>query len=111
MRSLARILAATCILATAALAQQPAQQPPPPADQPQTPPPVFRTGINFVRVDVIVSDKNGNAIADLKQTDFELTEDGKPQSVEAFKLVRLDGGVMPTKDGPPRQIRTDDDEQ
>src|SRR6266542_3711649 len=31
--------------------QPPAQQPP---DQPQ--PPIFRTGINFVRVDVIVSD-------------------------------------------------------
>ena len=119
MRSLARILAATCILATAALAQQPGQQqqqqpPPPPTatDQPQNPPtPVFRTGINFVRVDVIVSDRNGDAIADLKQTDFEVTEDGKPQSVEAFKLVKLDGGAIPTKDGPPRPIRTDDDEQ
>ena len=53
------------------------QQPPPPPDQP-----VFRAGINFVRVDVIVSDKNGTSVADLKQSDFEVTEDGKPQSVE-----------------------------
>jgi len=36
----------------------PTDQPPPPTGQP----PVFRTGINFVRVDVIVSDKSGNTV-------------------------------------------------
>ncbi len=50
-------------------AQPPQQQQPPPppttGDQPQ-PPPTFKTGINFVRVDVIVTDKNGNAVADLQ---------------------------------------------
>jgi VWFA-related protein len=82
-----------------------------PADPAQTPTPVFRTGINFVRVDVIVSDKSGGPVADLKQSDFEVTEDGKPQTIEAFRLVKLDGGTRPTPDGPPRQIRTDEDEQ
>jgi VWFA-related protein len=97
-----------------AQAGQSAQQKPadgqdtPPPDQ--TPSPAFRTGIDFVRVDVIVSDRNGNPIADLKQSDFEVTEDGKPQNVETFKLVKLDGGAMPTADGPPRPIRNDDDE-
>jgi VWFA-related protein len=85
--------------------QQPSQQPPPP-DQP-----VFRTGINFVRVDVIVSDRNGTNVADLKQSDFEVTEDGKPQSVETFKFIKLDGGSLPSPDGPPRAIRTDADEE
>src|SRR5262245_17750752 len=81
-----------------------------PGDQPQTP--VFRSGINFVRVDVIVSDKNGGPVADLKQTDFEVLEDGKPQSIETFKMIKLDGGTTPTPDGqPPRQIRTDLDEE
>jgi VWFA-related protein len=88
---------------------------PPPAAQEQNGPapqnPVFRTGINFVRVDVIVTDKSGKEVADLKQSDFEVLEDGKPQTVEAFKLVSLDGGVKPTADGPPRPIRTDDDEE
>src|SRR3954451_24646865 len=32
----------------------------PPADAQTQPPPVFRGGINYVRVDVIISDKNGN---------------------------------------------------
>jgi VWFA-related protein len=73
--------------------------------------PVFRAGINFVRVDVIVSDKNGANIADLKQTDFEVTEDGKPQTVDSFKFIKLDGGAVPGPDGPPRAIRTDADEE
>jgi VWFA-related protein len=90
----------------------PANQAPPPANQPpdqQTP--LFRTGINFVRVDVIVSDRSGGPVADLKQSDFEVVEDGKPQTVETFKLIKLDGGAVPTSDTTPvRQIRTDEDE-
>jgi VWFA-related protein len=83
--------------------QQPAQQS---ADQP-----VFRAGINFVRVDVIVSDKSGTSVSDLKQSDFEVTEDGRPQSVETFKFIKLDGGTLPSPEGAPRAIRTDSDEE
>jgi VWFA-related protein len=72
---------------------------------------VFRGGINFVSVDVIVSDKNGANIGDLKQSDFDVTEDGKPQTVQTFKFIKLDGGAIPGPDGPPRQIRTDEDEE
>jgi VWFA-related protein len=94
---------------SAAPAQQPAQQQPAPDNGGAQP--VFRGGINFVSVDVIVSDKNGANIADLKQSDFEITEDGKPQNVETFKFIKLDGGAIPGPDGPPRQIRTDEDEE
>ena len=80
-------------------------QAPPPADQQ---PPVFRTGINFVRVDVIVSDKNGNPVADLKQDDFDVSEDGKPQKVETFRLIN----VSQTPQGyTSRTIRTREDEE
>src|SRR5437016_4109637 len=93
--------------------QQPAsgqaQTPPPQADPQQ--PPIFRTGINFVRVDVIVTDKNGNTVEDLKPGDFEIVEQNKPQKIETFKLISLDGGLIPGPDGPPRQIRTDADEE
>jgi VWFA-related protein len=92
----------------------PAQQPPaqqPPADQPQ-PPPVFRTGINFVRVDVIVTEnRNGVPIADLQASDFDVTEDGKPQKIETFRLVKLDGGAAEAAKEPVREIRTDADEE
>jgi VWFA-related protein len=81
--------------------------------QDQTPAtPLFRTGVDFVRVDVIVSDRSGNTVGDLKQTDFEVTEDGKPQQVETFRLVKLDGGSSAAAQlaEPPRPIRNDEDE-
>src|SRR6185436_16909430 len=90
--------------------QPPAQQPAADAQQPP-PPPTFRTGINFVRVDVIISDNKGNAVADLTQNDFEVAEDGKPQKIETFKFVKLDGGVSESIKEAPRPIRNDYDEE
>jgi len=91
-----------------------AQQPDAPPAQPTPPnsqqPPIFRTGINFVRVDVIVTDKAGNPVNDLKPGDFEITEQNRPQKVETFKLIALDGGFSVTGDKP-REIRTDLDEE
>jgi VWFA-related protein len=93
-------------------AQQPAQPQPPADPQPAGPqPPVFRAGINFVRVDVIVTDKNGATVTNLEPPDFEITEEGAPQKIETFKLVELDGGLMPGASGPPRAIRSDSDEE
>jgi VWFA-related protein len=86
-------------------------QPPPPQTPAQQPPPVFKTGINYVRVDVIVSDKQGNPVDNLQEADFEVTEDGKPQKIDAFKLVKLDGGTLEASQHTPRAIRTDFDEE
>src|SRR6266850_6697482 len=110
MRRAARTAAWTLALAVAlCTAGSHAQQAQP--DQQQPAEPVFRTGINFVRVDVIVSDRSGTNIADLKQSDFEVTEDGKPQAIENFKFIKLDGGAVPGPEGPARAIRTDADEE
>jgi VWFA-related protein len=77
-----------------------------------TPPqvPTFRAGVNFVRVDVIVSGRDGKAVTDLTQADFEVTEDGRPQKVETFKLVTVDGSLKPG-DPEPREIRSEYDEE
>ena len=94
--------------------QQPAAQQPAAPQPPQTPPdqppqqPVFRTGINIVRVDAIVTDKQGNPVADLKQNDFEILEDGKPQTVETFRFVKADGAAPVEAQRP---IRTRADEE
>ena len=96
-----------------ALAQPAAQQPPPqppPAD-PAAQPPVFRAGINYVRVDVIISDKNGNPVGDLQAADFDVTEDGKPQKIDTFKLIKLDGGRADAIKEPVKEIRNDYDEE
>jgi VWFA-related protein len=97
-------------------AQQPQDQPqqPPPPQQQQPPPdqagqPVFRAGINFVRVDAIVTDRAGNPVKDLQIGDFEISEVNKPQKIETFKYIDLDGGLMSPER--PREIRTDADEE
>jgi VWFA-related protein len=71
------------------------QQPPPPPTDPQPPRPTFRGGTNLVRVDVSVADVQGSPILDLTQQDFEVFEDGKPQTIESFKLVQLHGEQDP----------------
>src|SRR5689334_2223938 len=109
-RRLACVTSGVALLAAMQVASR-AQQAPAQGQTDQQPSPVFRAGINYVRVDVIVSDKNGASVGDLKQSDFEVLEDGKPQTVENFKFIKLDGGTVPTEEGPPRPIRNDDDEE
>lgn len=82
---------------------QPPAQPQAQADPQQ--PPTFRAGVNFVRVDIIVSDRKGEPVADLTDKDFQIFEDDKPQKIEQFKLIRSDGRQRPG-DEPLREIRT-----
>jgi VWFA-related protein len=119
---MAAVLAAPLALGVRAQ-NAPAQNPPaqqgapapaqtPPAGDPAQPDqgPIFRTGINFVRVDVIVNDKQGNPVGDLRQEDFEVSEDGKPQTIQTFKLVNVTDKVGVGSE-PPREVRTPIEEQ
>jgi VWFA-related protein len=121
MRVHARLFA-TGTLVAALVAAAPAQQnppPPPPATPPAQPPPqqppagqrppVIRSGINFVSVDVIVTDKrSGEVVLDLKQDEFEVREDKRPQKVETFDVVKIDALTAPTN---PKEIRSTYDEE
>jgi len=73
--------------------------------------PTFRGDVNVVRVDVVVTDKSDQPVLDLTADDFVVTDEGRQQRVDMFKLISLDGGLMRTPDGPPRVIRTEDDER
>ena len=55
---------------------------------------VVRFRSNEVRLDVVVKDKKGRPIKDLKSTDFEVLEDGVPQKVESFHFVTRDTILM-----------------
>jgi len=55
--------------------------------------PTFRSGVDLVTFGVTVIDKKGNLVTDLSQDDFEVYEDGKPQSVRYF--ARGDGDTAP----------------
>ena len=48
---------------------------------------VIRFRSNEVRLDVVVKDKKGRPIRDLKASDFEVIEDGVTQKVESFRFV------------------------
>ncbi|HYX30298.1 MAG TPA: VWA domain-containing protein [Pyrinomonadaceae bacterium] len=71
--------------------QQPAPPPPKPPSQTQTPPEidsqdVVKITTNLVQVDAVVT-KDGKQVTDLTANDFELLEDGKPQTITNFSYI------------------------
>jgi Ca-activated chloride channel homolog len=66
------VLLAAAALAAPAAAQQNAKQP------------VFSSGTDIVNVTLTVRDAQGRLVSDLKQEDFVVQEDGRPQAVQVF---------------------------
>jgi VWFA-related protein len=63
----------------------------PPA-QPAAPPPqgpTFKVRVDYVEVDVVVTDRQGNLVRDLKKEDFQVLEDGKSQAINTFTFVDI----------------------
>src|SRR4029453_9801200 len=46
-----------------------------------------KTGVTAVLVDVVVRDKKGMPVRDLQQSEFEVLEDGAPQTVGSFTPI------------------------
>jgi VWFA-related protein len=82
-----KTLYALCLAVATAVALS-AQQPQTPPGQPAQPP-RFRVEVNYVEVDAVVTDAQGNFVRDLTRDDFEVVEDGKPQQISAFTVVDL----------------------
>jgi VWFA-related protein len=74
------------VVMASAVHAQTASQPPPAT-------PTFRAGTSAVVLDVVVRDKKGRPVIDLRQDELTVLEDGKPVAVQAFGLVR---GTSPT---------------
>src|SRR5437773_2536863 len=55
----------------------------------QQAPPIFRSGIDLVEVDVSVLDKDRFPVRDLTALDFTVLEDGKPRPIVTFTPVDL----------------------
>jgi len=75
-----RIIASSCILSMVVPAW--AQSGAPAGAAPGS---VFRVTSQLVLEDVSVSDSHGNPVHGLKQSQFRITEDGKPQDVKSFE--------------------------
>jgi VWFA-related protein len=71
--------------------------------------PTFRAEVNFVDVDVRVTDAGGSFVRDLRPEDFEVREDGARQTVSTFAMVDLPYEVQPrrTASTPVRRIESD----
>ena len=90
-----RLIGPIVLLAGAALTagQAPAPPQPPPAPAAQQPPaqqpPTFKVRVDYVEVDAVVTDRQGNLVLDLKKEDFQVLEDGKSQAITNFTLVDI----------------------
>jgi len=51
--------------------------------------PTFRVQVEAIEIDASVTDVRGNVVTDLTKDDFEIFEDGKPQSITSFALVNI----------------------
>ncbi len=64
---------------------------PPAGGQPAEP--VIRVTVDLVQVDAVVTDSKGHHVADLQAGDFEVLEDGKPQTITHFSYVPGSGAA------------------
>jgi VWFA-related protein len=47
--------------------------------------PVFKVKTRIVILDIVVTDKKGNVVTNLKQSDFTVLEDKQPQTIQSFE--------------------------
>jgi VWFA-related protein len=71
-------------------------------DAKESPTPSFHLEMNVDRllVPVVVRDRHGHTINDLKKQDFEVLDNNKPRAISGFAVERR-GSVDPTPSGPP----------
>jgi VWFA-related protein len=106
-RKIAAIACASLLLEFGAPSFAQQAQPQPPTDaQAQSKPPAssIRVTSELVLANVVVRDKKGNLIRDLKKEDFTLFEDGKKQQISTFDFENVDqletaGGAEKTVTG------------
>ena len=86
---LAFAVAATLQAQTPAPQPQAPAPPPVPAAPPAEQPPVFRTGIDVLPIDVTVLDREGRQVLDLTAAEFLVEVDGRPRKVLTAEYIRM----------------------
>jgi VWFA-related protein len=79
-------LAASLALPPGLAVAQGTAQAPDPAQAPSPQIPTFGVGTSAVTLDVVVRDRKGNAVRDLKPSEFEIYEDGVKQQMDSFQV-------------------------
>ena len=70
------------------------------SSQDPAPTPVFPARSDLVRLDLIVRDKSGRLVEDLRADEIQVLEDGKLCAIESFRLVQAEGTVRPAAGAP-----------
>jgi VWFA-related protein len=81
---------ATALLLVNGTVPVPAQEPPAAQQQPAQPQYRMHVTSELVLVNVVVRDKKGNLVRDLKKDDFSVAEDGKRQEISTFDFENVD---------------------
>ncbi len=81
------VIATSLLLFAPGFAQQPTSAPPGTVR--------FGATTQLVIEDVIIRGKDGNPVANLKPSDFTVTEDGKPQKIAVFEIQKLEEQPAP----------------
>jgi len=68
--------------------------------------PLIRVTVDLVQVDAVVTDSQGNQVTNLRPEDFEILEDGHPQSITNFSYVRVAGPSSPETHGKTPSVPT-----
>ena len=63
-------------------------------------PPVFRSSVQVVEVDIIVRDSQGRFVHDLTADDLEIYEEGRRHGIDIFYLVSRDAPLDPARNIP-----------
>jgi VWFA-related protein len=84
-----RVLPAIALFAAAAGAQTSPAQNQPEVSSEETPI-TFSSRVNLVSVPVVVRDRNGRAVGNLRKDDFQLFDKGKPQAITKFTVEQTE---------------------
>jgi VWFA-related protein len=69
--------------------------------------PTLHIGVTAVEIDAVVTDGKGHHVPNLPASDFELLQDGKPQTITAFRYVPVRPHADAAASAPPRApVRT-----
>ena len=82
-------VALTLALGAIATTVLPGQEPPSVRPQQSQPTPVFRSSVEAVQVDVVVTDQNDKPVSGLTVDDFEVSENSVPQVITTFAPVNI----------------------